>query len=186
MNIKILPPEGNIEYLGHLIAFKDAVQVEFALRIKCAWATFTSHSQQLPSPKDPLKDRLKSSSTRQWNDHSSTCVDDDGRDEEQTSDFAMTDDEDDHATRRERRSRRRRTSRPRQRAGGRQRLNPVPKTPTSKKEAATTQTGTLLSTKYHATNQKTNWNRGSTTQCEQRTRQTTCRQQMEGRRGSSD
>ena len=38
---------------------KNAIQVEFGHRIKCAWATFTSRSQKLTSPKNPPRDRLK-------------------------------------------------------------------------------------------------------------------------------
>ena len=53
-------------------------------------------------------------------------------------------------------------------------LNPTIKTPTSKTKAATMQTATLPSTKEP----------GSTTLCEQRSRQTTCWQQLESRRGS--
>ena len=63
MNIEIQPPEGKIYYLHQLITYQNAVQVEFEHRIKCAWATFTSHRQELTSPKYPLRDRLKL-----WND----------------------------------------------------------------------------------------------------------------------
>ena len=51
MNIGILPLEGKIKYLGQLIAFNNAVQVELEHRIKCALATFTSQRQELTSPK---------------------------------------------------------------------------------------------------------------------------------------
>ena len=60
MNIEILPPEGKIEHLSQFITFKNAVQVEFDHCTKCAWATFTSHRQDLTSPPyHPLRDRLK-------------------------------------------------------------------------------------------------------------------------------
>ena len=51
MHIEILPPEGKIKYLGQLITVKNAVQVEFDSRIKCAWATSMSHRQELTSPR---------------------------------------------------------------------------------------------------------------------------------------
>ena len=47
------------KYLPQLITFNNAVQVEFEHRIICAWATFTSHWQELTSPKCPPRDRLK-------------------------------------------------------------------------------------------------------------------------------
>ena len=50
MNIEILPPDGQLKYFGQIITFKDAFQVEFDIRIKCGWATFTSHKQELTSP----------------------------------------------------------------------------------------------------------------------------------------
>ena len=56
MNIVIPPLEEKIKYLGQLITFKNAVQVEFEHR---AWATFTSDRQELTSPEYPLRDRLK-------------------------------------------------------------------------------------------------------------------------------
>ena len=59
MNIEILPPGGEIKYFGEIITFKNVVQVEFEHRIKCASATFTSHRQELKSPKYPLRDILK-------------------------------------------------------------------------------------------------------------------------------
>ena len=59
VNIEILPPEGEVKRLGHPITFKNAEQVELEHRIKCAWATFTNHRQELKSPKCPLRDRLK-------------------------------------------------------------------------------------------------------------------------------
>ena len=93
-------------------------------------------------------------------------VDDDGRDEEEdTSDAAATDDEDDHTDEKEiRLVSRSRTRRERRRASPRStRLNPTPKTPTSKKKAATTQRATPPSTKFQMTSQKSNWNHGSTT-----------------------
>ena len=65
--------------------------------------------------------------------------------------------------------------------------DPTPLTPPpSKKKVATTQTATPSSTKFQTTSQKTNWNQGSTTQCEQRTKPMICRKQMAARRGSSD
>ena len=54
-SIEILPPEKKTKHLCQLITFKNAVQVEFDHRIKCAWATFTSHRQELTSPKYPLR-----------------------------------------------------------------------------------------------------------------------------------
>ena len=59
MNIEVLPPEGEIKYLGQLTAFKDAVQVEFDHHIKCAWPTLARRRQELTSPTYPLRDRLK-------------------------------------------------------------------------------------------------------------------------------
>ena len=56
MNNEILPPEGKIQYLGQLITFKNAVHVEFKHRLKCVWATFTRHRQELMSPTLPLRD----------------------------------------------------------------------------------------------------------------------------------
>ena len=58
MNIEILPP-GEIKDLGQHITLKNAIEVEFEHHIKYAWATFTSHRQELTSPKYPLRDRLK-------------------------------------------------------------------------------------------------------------------------------
>ena len=55
MNIEILPPEEKIEYLGQPITLKDAVQVELDHLLKCAWATFTSHQQELTLPTYPLR-----------------------------------------------------------------------------------------------------------------------------------
>ena len=63
MNIEVPPREGKIKYLGQLITFKDPVQVEFDHRINCAWATFTSHRQELTSPKYPPRKTDSSSST---------------------------------------------------------------------------------------------------------------------------
>ena len=57
-NICILP-DGKIEYIDELITFKNALQVELDHLIECAWATFTSHRQELTSPTYPLRDRLK-------------------------------------------------------------------------------------------------------------------------------
>ena len=59
MNIEILPLQGKIKYFGQLVNFKNAEEVEFEHRIKCAWATFTSHRQELTSPTYPLRDRLE-------------------------------------------------------------------------------------------------------------------------------
>ena len=59
MSIDILPPEVKNKYLGQLINFKSAVRDECERCIKCAWVTFTSHRQELTSPKYPLRDRLK-------------------------------------------------------------------------------------------------------------------------------
>ena len=89
-NIEMLPPEGKIKFLGQLITFTNAVQVEFEHRIKCAWATFTSHRQELTSPRHPLRDRLKLDATRLRH------VDDVGRNEEEPPGNATSDDEDDH------------------------------------------------------------------------------------------
>ena len=46
MSIEILPPEGQIKYLGQLIAITNAIQAEFDNRIKCAWASVTSHRHE--------------------------------------------------------------------------------------------------------------------------------------------
>ena len=56
MNIEILPPEGKTKYLGQLITFKNALQVEFDHHIKYAWAIFTSNRLELTSPRYPLRD----------------------------------------------------------------------------------------------------------------------------------
>ena len=83
MNTAILLPERKIEYFGYLVSFKYAVQVEQDHRIKCAWATFSSHRQDLTSSQDPLRQ------TQALRRHGDTItllrirfVDDDGRDEE--------------------------------------------------------------------------------------------------------
>ena len=54
--ICILPPDGKIEYIDELITFKNALQVELDHLIECAWATFTSHRQELTSPTYPLRE----------------------------------------------------------------------------------------------------------------------------------
>ena len=59
MNMEILPAEGDTKYLGQLVSFKSAVQVEFDHHFKCAWAVFTSHRQELTSPRCPLKERYE-------------------------------------------------------------------------------------------------------------------------------
>ena len=72
VNIEILPPEGKIKFLGQLITFENAVQVEFEHRFKCAWATSRSHRQELTSPKYPPRDRLKLFDDTVTPSHSST------------------------------------------------------------------------------------------------------------------
>ena len=71
-----------------------AAQVESEHRIKCALATFTSHRQELSSPKEGQTQTLRSHTdpiTLPRIRH----VDDDGRNEEEAPDNATTDDEDD-------------------------------------------------------------------------------------------
>ena len=50
--------QGNIQQFGQFIIFKNAAQVQFDQRIKCVWATFTSHRHEFTSWKYPLRDRL--------------------------------------------------------------------------------------------------------------------------------
>ena len=78
MNINIPPPE------GQLVTFKNSVQVLSDHRIKWAWATFTSHRQELTSPKITTARRARS--LRHRVDIITLLrfryVDDDGRNEE--------------------------------------------------------------------------------------------------------
>ena len=62
----------------------------------------------------------------------------------------------------------------------------IPKTSRCNRKAATTPTATPPSTRCQTMNLKTNWSHGSTTECEQHTRQTTCWLQIESRRVPSD
>ena len=48
-----------IKHLGQLITLKNAVEVEFDHRIKCACATFTSHRKESSTHRFPSKGRLK-------------------------------------------------------------------------------------------------------------------------------
>ena len=97
VNIEILPPEEEVKNLGHPITFKNAEQVELEHRIKCAWATFTNHRQELKSPKCPLRDGLKLfDEKKNITPLRFRNVDDDGRNEEEAPDNGTTDDEDDH------------------------------------------------------------------------------------------
>ena len=77
------------------VTFKDAVQVKLDHRIKCAWATFTSHRQELTSPECFQKDRLKLFDATVTAPLRTRYVDDDGRDEAETPDNTTTQDEDD-------------------------------------------------------------------------------------------
>ena len=98
MNIEIVPPEGKIKFLGQLITFKNAVQVELEHRIQCAWATFRSHWQEFDVTKVPAGIQIQT--LRRHSDPVTSPrfrkVDDDGRDEVETPDNTTTDDEDDH------------------------------------------------------------------------------------------
>ena len=77
----------NIKYVGRLVVFKNAVQVETDNDITCAIATFTSHRQEL-TPRYPLRDRLKliDGTVTPSLSHAFRNVDDDIGDEEETAD----------------------------------------------------------------------------------------------------
>ena len=124
-------------------------------------------------------------------------MDDDGRDEEETPDNTTTDDEDDHTDSEKigkmSRSRTPRTSTKSPPAD--------PTTPDSEPDDDTTEANSQDLTEHEdgshdadsnpptttcqTANKKTNWSHGSTTKCEQLTKQTTYSQQEGERRGSS-
>ena len=59
LDIDILPHEGSVKYLGQLISFHDAMETEIHHRTRAAWASFTSHKQELTSKHYPLAHRLR-------------------------------------------------------------------------------------------------------------------------------
>ena len=59
MDIEILPTTGKLNYLGHMITFRELMVTELQHRIKAAWATFTHHRQELTNKNYPLSHRLR-------------------------------------------------------------------------------------------------------------------------------
>ena len=170
----------SITYHGEFITFANAVQVEFAHRIKCAWATFTSEGgvditkvrsegqtqtlRRHSGPITPLRIRNVDDAKNMKNKFQTTqrrmmrmiiqTKRKTGKGHA-AAHAASVDDTADVAP-----------PRPRQRFGGRP-------------DAAMTQTASRASTKSWKTIQRTSQHRGSTTQREQGTKRTTCQQRKE-------
>ena len=58
MHVEILPPEGIVKYLEHMITFVDQETTEVEHRIPCAWSALARHRQQLTSQSHLLRHRI--------------------------------------------------------------------------------------------------------------------------------
>ena len=59
MDIEIIPYEGSLKCLGQLISFHNPMETEIHHRTRAAWASFTSHKQELTNRHYPLTHRLR-------------------------------------------------------------------------------------------------------------------------------
>ena len=200
MNIEILPPKRERQIFRPTHHFQKhsprRARPSHEMRVG------NSFRQELTSPKIFTKGQnqtLPATATPSLF-HAIRYVDDDGRVEENTLDNTTTDDEEDHTDVQKNQEN---VSQPHTlqtstisptanattptASRRKTRLSTATSTSTGKRKAAATSSATSPSpVRHHATNQMTKWSRGSTTVCEQVTRQTICWQQMESRRGSSD
>ena len=59
MKIEVLARSSTIKYLGRQITFEDAHRTELNNRVKCAWAKFMQHRDELTKKSYALSDRLR-------------------------------------------------------------------------------------------------------------------------------
>jgi hypothetical protein len=59
MKIEVLARNSTIKYLGRQITFEDAHRTELNNRVKCAWAKFMQHRDELTKKSYALSDRLR-------------------------------------------------------------------------------------------------------------------------------